>query len=169
MDPEQIPLRDLHLPADIGWWPLAPGWWLLVAMAVVGICWLLYRAFLNWRANRARRAALKQLEVIMREYARSNDLAVLAKQLSELLRRAVLAYAPRTEVAGLTGDSWLEWLDRGLDAPVFSGGPGRCINTLPYRNPTPRNLEDGAPEVDVNALVDAVRKRLQTPLAEAVL
>ena len=37
MDPEQIPLRDLHLPEAIGWWPLAPGWWLVIAIALVGI------------------------------------------------------------------------------------------------------------------------------------
>ena len=37
MDPEQIPLRDLHLPEAIGWWPLAPGWWILIAIALVGL------------------------------------------------------------------------------------------------------------------------------------
>ena len=31
MDPQQIPLRDLHLPDAISWWPLAPGWWLAIA------------------------------------------------------------------------------------------------------------------------------------------
>ena len=30
MDPEQIPLRDLHLPEAIGLWPLAPGWWVTI-------------------------------------------------------------------------------------------------------------------------------------------
>ncbi len=164
MDPEQIPLRDLHLPADIGWWPLAPGWWFLAAAAAAGACWLLYRAFLNWRANRARRAALRQLDLIAREFAHDNNLATLARQLSELLRRAVLAYAPRTEVAGLTGESWLQWLDRGLDPPLFADGPGRCIHSLPYRN-----LETVAGDVDVDALIDAVKRRLQTPLPEAVL
>ena len=164
MDPEQIPLRDLHLPAEVGWWPLAPGWWFLLAMAAAGVCWLLYRAFLNWRSNRARRAALRQLDVIARDFAQDNNLTALAKQLSELLRRAVLAYAPRTEVAGLTGESWLQWLDRGLDSSLFADGPGRCIHSLPYQN-----LETAAADVDVDALIDAVKRRLQTPLPEVVL
>ena len=35
MDPTQLPLRDLHLPETIGWWPLAPGWWFAIAALVV--------------------------------------------------------------------------------------------------------------------------------------
>ena len=161
MNPQDLPLRDLHLPADIGWWPLAPGWWLLLAIAGCGLCWMLFSAFKKWRANRPRRAALKQLEAISRDFASDNDLASFSKQLSELLRRALLAYAPRDEVAGLTGEPWLEWLDRGLDAPLFASGPGRHINSLPYEN---HDARTGG--VDTDALIDAVRKRLQTPLPE---
>ncbi|MGH8222486.1 MAG: DUF4381 family protein, partial [Woeseiaceae bacterium] len=40
MDPQQIPLRDLHLPEAVGWWPPAPGWWLLIALAVAALLWL---------------------------------------------------------------------------------------------------------------------------------
>ena len=36
MDPKQIPLRDLHLPEGIGWWPLAPGWWVVIALVMIG-------------------------------------------------------------------------------------------------------------------------------------
>ena len=61
MDPEQIPLRDLHLPEPVGWWPLAWGWWILIALALAGIAYLLLRAWRQWRANRPRRIALQQL------------------------------------------------------------------------------------------------------------
>ena len=43
MDPDQLPLRDLHLPEAVGWWPLAPGWWVLIALAIAGCIYLLYR------------------------------------------------------------------------------------------------------------------------------
>ena len=46
MDPKQIPLRDLHLPEVVGWWPLAPGWWVLLAMLVIA-CGFLVRAWLG--------------------------------------------------------------------------------------------------------------------------
>jgi hypothetical protein len=160
MDPEQIPLRDLHLPPDIGWWPLAPGWWLLIVLAAAGLGFMLYRLFMNWRADRARRVALRQLAVVTRSYEQSGNAVALASELSELLRRTVLAYAPRTEVAGLTGEAWLRWLDRGLDEALFAEGAGRTIDTLPYRNP-----EREASDADVTALIDAVRIRLKTRLS----
>ena len=71
----------------------------------------------------------------------------------------VLAYAPRSEVASLTGQSWLEWLDRGLEERPFSAGSGNCIESLPYRD-----RDKVADEVDVEGLLDAVRLRLRTPL-----
>lgn len=162
MDPEQLPLRDLHLPEPIGWWPLAPGWWVLIALAVAGLVYLLYRQYLVWRSGRARRVALKELGRVRREYADGQDAVRLAKALSELTRRSMLAYAPRGEVAGLTGEAWLEWLDRGLEQQPFTRGAGRALETLPYL-PAERIDDD----VDVGGLIDAVAERLKTPLGEA--
>ena len=60
MDPTQLPLRDLHLPPDIGWWPMAPGWWVLLAIAAAALVWLSYQYFLRWRVGMPRRSALRQ-------------------------------------------------------------------------------------------------------------
>lgn len=162
MDPEQIPLRDLHLPEAIGWWPLAYGWWILVGFAVLGILFLLRRAFLRWRANRPRRISLRELQRVHGEFQRGMDATALSKQLSQLLRRAMLAYAPRDEVAGLTGASWLEWLDQGLEGKPFTAGPGRLIGSLPYVRADDTDSESG-----VAALIETIRLRLQTPLPGA--
>ena len=159
MDPEQIPIRDLHLPADIGWWPLAPGWWLLIAVVSAGLLWGLYRQFVRWRADRARRVALKQLAAIEREYRAERDAVTAAGRMSELLRRTFLAYTPRATMAGLTGDRWLEFLNEGLDEAVFTRGAGRRLASLPYERPGDEQKED------VAALFEAVRQRLRTPLA----
>ena len=29
-----LPLRDIELPEAISWWPLAPGWWLLLMVVL---------------------------------------------------------------------------------------------------------------------------------------
>ena len=162
MDPEQIPLRDLHLPEAIGWWPLAPGWWLLMALAAVGIVFLI-RAWLKVRSrSAARRFALRQLDEIVSKYEERKNPVEFGADLSELLRRTMLAYAPRLDVAGLTGEAWLQWLDSGLAQPVFSDGPGRQILELPYRRP-----DAEIAVADLDRLVAAVRHRVATPLGAA--
>ena len=163
MNPEEIPLRDLHLPAMTGWWPLAPGWWILIGLAACGFLYLLWLAFRKYQHNAARREALSQLRYLKAEYSWRGDAISLGLQLSELLRRAMIAYAPRDEVAGLTGTSWLEWLDRGLSDRAFMEGPGRNIESLPYQK---ADVDVG--NVDIDGLIEAVRQRLKTPLAEPV-
>jgi len=159
VDPQAIPLRGLHLPEPVGWWPLAPGWWLLIAVLVVASA-LLIRTWLQRRArSAARRRALRQLEESRSAYAHHGNPVTLGAEVSELLRRTMLAYAPRAEVAGLTGDAWLAWLDRDLDEPRFRDGPGRKLLELPYRNP-----ETVAEDEDIDGMLAAVRQRLQTPV-----
>lgn len=154
MDPDQLPLRDLHLPDPVGWWPLAPGWWLLFAMLLV---WLAVVLRSRHRRGAARRHAVRTLKRLERRYAANGDAVQLATDVSALLRRVMLAYAPRADVAGLTGVAWLEWLDSGLGKPLFTAGAGRALIDLPYRRPG----VDG--DVDIEALLYAVRRRLATP------
>jgi hypothetical protein len=160
MDPEQIPLRDLHVPEAVGWWPLAPGWWVLIALIAIGMLLLLRRAWIRWRHNAPRRIALQELARLEGSYREAPNPVLLATRLSELLRRTMLAYAPRKEVAGLTGPEWLAWLDRGLDEKPFSEGPGRSLKELPYRR------ADSVSGVDVDGLLDAVRRRLKSSIPE---
>jgi hypothetical protein len=162
MDPEQIPLRDLHLPDPVGWWPLAPGWWVLLGLVLFGLLLLLRRAWVRWRIDAPRRIALKELERLESGWRETRNPVLLATRLSELLRRTMLAYAPRKEVAGLTGHAWLAWLDRGLEERPFTEGPGRTLCELPYRR-----AGGPAGEFDVEALLGVVRRRLQTPLPES--
>lgn len=159
MNPEQLPLRDIHLPEAIGWWPLAPGWWLLIAIALAALA-LTLRGYLQRRARgAARRQALRQLVELTVDYEQHRDATVFMAQLSSLLRRTMLAYAPRDEVAGLTGDAWLEWLDRDFDAPRFRSEAGRKLLELPYRRP-----DAGITSMELLDVVAAVRQRLATPV-----
>lgn len=163
MDETQLPLRDLHLPDAIGWWPLAPGWWLLLLLAAGALTYLLLRAFRAWQKNAPRRFALAELARYEKEYLQHRDPVTLGKQLSELLRRGMLAYASRGEVAGLTGDEWLIWLDNGMPLPYFHTQGGKSLLELPYRNPN-----SDFSDVDIDAMLSAVRMRLSVPLREAV-
>lgn len=159
MDPTALPLRDLHLPDPIGWWPLAPGWWFVILLAAAGLVWLLRRAWRNRQRNAPRRFAVRELATIEKNFLEHRNPVVLARELSELLRRSMLAYAPRHEVAGLTGESWLEWLDRDLPVPYFHTEGGKSLLRLPYRDP-----HSDVGDFDITALLAAVRMRLTTPV-----
>lgn len=158
MKPEELPLRDLHLPATIDWWPLAYGWWILLGLLLLTLGYIGYQQWMRWREGAARRRALSELKRLQEQYAADGDAAAFVIAVSTLLRRGMLAYAPRAEVAGLSGDHWLAWLDRGLPEPYFSEGEGRCLHDLPYRPPGSVTTRD------VAALAELVRRRLRTPV-----
>lgn len=116
--PELAQLRDIHLPAPIGWWPLAPGWYglagLILLMILTGL-FFFHRHYLN---GRAKRHALRLLESYRQQYPHSANSQLTSARVSELLKRVALVYFPRQKVAGLQGDSWLSFLNNtatGLD------------------------------------------------------
>ena len=163
MDQAELPLRDLHLPDPVGWWPPAPGWWFLLLLVTLLLGYLLWRVHRNRQHNAPRRYALRELSRYEEAYLEHRNPVTLGKQLSRLLRRGMLAYAPRDRVAGLTGEQWLQWLDEGLPLPYFHTEGGRSLLQLPYRDPA-----DDFSDVDIDALLSAVRMRLQTPVRESV-
>ena len=129
-------LRGLHLPEAVGVWPLAPGWWLVLAVVAGGLVGV-------WAFARLRRASLAHhaLAEVGRLDADSTDLQALASALSEVLRRVALLRFGRERVASLHGDSWQEFLfatcprakraRRSLDPSAV-----RLLALAPYAPPT---------------------------------
>ncbi|MBV7300137.1 DUF4381 domain-containing protein [Enterovibrio paralichthyis] len=100
-----LPLADIHLQQAPGLWPLAWGWWLVIAAVLIALLltvhWLRLR---NYRLA-ARQEALSALNA-----------ATSVADINALLKRAALSYYPREQVAGLTGERWLAFLDSQLPA-----------------------------------------------------
>ena len=66
----QDPLAALHPlrePLPIGWWPPAPGWWLLAGLALAALLLLAWHALRRYRANAYRRQALFRLTELVTE------------------------------------------------------------------------------------------------------
>ncbi|MGX2038666.1 DUF4381 domain-containing protein [Methylocaldum sp. MU1018] len=127
---ETLPLRDIHLPDPIGWWPPAIGWWIVLAaslLLIAAAAWAIRR----WRQSTVAKLALRELNALHADPTLATTEKL--KRLSALLRRASLSAYPREDVAGLTGEAWLEWLDRPLGRPRFSQGAGRVLLDTPYR------------------------------------
>jgi hypothetical protein len=145
-DPEQLPLRDIHLPEAVYWWPPAPGWWMLAFLLGA----LILTGYWLWKRNKTHRPrslktlSFEALGTIRRDYAQHCDSQRLVRELSTLLRRISVSYWPRENSASLTGSAWLSFLDRNLESKPFSRGLGKVLIEAPYRPD---------PEIEAEALL----------------
>lgn len=141
-------LRDIHLPAEPGWWPPAPGWWVLAALVLLAAV-LLWRAWARRRSlARERTALVDEFDALLRRHPDSAGARIA--DISLFLRRAGKRYAPAAHA--LRDEDWLRFLDADDPARPFSTGAGRILIDGPYRPHV-------AP-AEVDALADAVRARL---------
>ena len=100
--PDDVPLRDIHLPPNPPWWPPAPGWWVLLILVCVAValgCWRVRRAC---RARIWRERVLAEFQSLAERHAR--DDAAYAAALHQLLRRAARRYA--ADAHHLQGEPW---------------------------------------------------------------
>jgi hypothetical protein len=129
-------LRDIQGLDEIPWWPLAPGWWLLALLAIALLFTLvaLARNLRRYPAGSWRRHAWKQLRDLKRQSDRMSTQQIAA-ELSELLRRIAIARLGRDRAAGLSGERWLDWLQKHDPAGFAWTRHGRPLLTLPYAPP----------------------------------
>ncbi|MGL5742299.1 MAG: DUF4381 domain-containing protein [Legionella sp.] len=137
-----VQLKDIHIPAPIGWWPLAPGWYAVIALVLLLAIICAYHLYNKYRHALAKKQALVLLTHYQKDHEKELNVALTSARISELLRRVALAYYPREQVASLHGEEWLKFLnDTGkevdfnavngmlLDAP-FKTGETMDLNPL---------------------------------------
>lgn len=118
-DPASLPLREIHLPESVGWWPPAPGWWLLPVLLLLGIAAAWFgRVLYKRRRYSAVNMARRELAEIRSRYAADRDAGHCVRSVSGLLRRVSISVFPRAESAGLTGDEWVAFLQSGNSQKV---------------------------------------------------
>ena len=137
---QDLPIRDIHLPEAISWFPPAIGWWfIIIVVPIVSyfLIALIQRLF--------QKTAIKEAKKLLLQLQTNNALTPLEKvrELSSLLRRVTVNFHP--ENGGLTGRAWLDYLDSSLKKTGFKNGVGRCLADAPYQKELP-------PDVDLTAL-----------------
>ncbi len=149
VNPADLPLRDIHLPHAISWWPPAPGWWLLLVVLIVA-------AWLGWWWLKQRQSttavfkpniALRELDQLLAKH-KPNSKALL-RELSILLRRVAISHYGRERVSGYTGAAWVAFLNETAGKPLFQGSLEPLLVELPYRPEA---------QVETAAFVAAVRE-----------
>ncbi|KTC70248.1 hypothetical protein Lbir_1831 [Legionella birminghamensis] len=128
-------LRDIHLPEAIGWWPLAPGWYLLILVILCIFILGLYYFFEYQKNSKPKRHALKLLAQYQEEYQRTGNSQLASTRISELLKRVALVYFSRETVASLKGDDWVAFLNQTGKKINFNAVRQQLLE-LPYQSST---------------------------------
>lgn len=146
-------LQDIVEPAAISWWPPATGLWILLALLLVWMIAIGLRFWIRYRRNGYRREAqvlLKQITPGMQpEKTRGSALAEVAL----LLKRTALSAYSREDVAELSGDEWLAFLDRSGQTQDFSKGTAAIIGKISWQPQAGANLSDQ----ELNEIISTVQ------------
>lgn len=114
----QDPLSALHPlrePVLVGWWPPAPGWWVLLGMLLLLLLGMALFLWRRYRRNAYRRQALRQLQAIQAQYRQDGDSSRCIAAVNALLKSVALVAYPRRDVAASSGREWLAFLNGALD------------------------------------------------------
>lgn len=128
-------LHDIEVPPPVPWWPPAPGWSIVGAFVLVLLGLAAWAVLARWRRDRYRREALRELDRITSDLKAPRSLSAMA----ELVKRVALAAYPREQVASLTGDDWLAFLDVTARTNGFTQGAGYVLKDAVYRRDGPHD------------------------------
>lgn len=134
-------LRDIHLPEAISGWHWTLGWSLLLMAAFVGLLFTARVGYRRYRHGYAKRQALQLLTQYEQAYRIDRDSQRLCAEVSTLLRRVALVYFPREQVASLTDEQWIDFLNKTSKKSDFESVREQLL-TLPYQHKVPHvNLD----------------------------
>lgn len=145
-------LREIPLPPEPSWMPQTIGWIGVAVVLAAAFGWWAWRRHRRWVANRYRRDALAELAVLEARMTVAAERAAAVAAVPALLKRTALACEPRPEVAALSNEAWLTFLDRTFPPGGFVAGPGRWLPLLAY------GYEGRVAEDDVRAVVALARR-----------
>ena len=103
MDP-LAQLNDIQTPSGVDWWPLAWGWWAVIALALLIIVLTARACYRHRQFTKAKREALATLATFSAEPAQA------AVNTNQLLKRVAKHYFGAEAVSALYGDKWLQFL-----------------------------------------------------------
>src|SRR5215510_974212 len=126
-------LHDIVEPASIPWWPPAPGVWLLLGLVAVWLATGLVLWWVHWRRQAYRRAGLQELHGIAARLGHAPERAAALVDLAALLKRVALVAYAREQVAALSGNAWLTFLDRTGGTAQFTQGPSAVLAEVSSR------------------------------------
>ncbi len=148
-------LHEILLPEPVSWMPQTIGWYVVFGLILFVAGWWVYGRLGHYRKNQYRRLALAELAVIERELQQPDKRAKALFEIPVLLKGTALSVFPRSEVAALSGDQWLAFLDKTMGARDFTEGEGRLLPELAY---TPMQRIAQLPDKQIYNLLQLIRR-----------
>lgn len=140
-----LQLRDIHLPAEAHNWPPAPGWIiLLIIITLICIKLGIYitRLYPIWRTNKH---ALRLLKHYQKQFKEEHNSQKTCALINELLKKTAFFYYPRSLVASLKGQAWIDFLNKTMPLSKRSYNFNTVSKELlkyPYQNSQDLNLDE---------------------------
>ena len=119
-------LRDIQTPEPVSWWPMAPGWWILIVLAVI-LSFVLFRYIRNRRQEREyRNYLIEELEATYNEWLKNQNTSNYCQQANQLLKRTMMKLQADSRnnnnggqseipelgsISALSGSAWIESLE----------------------------------------------------------
>lgn len=117
--------NEVVSPEAISWWPQTVGW----AWVAAGLLLLLghhgWKRLLHWYRNRYRGEAINKLRQLP-------DNSSIAVEINRLLKLTALVAFSRKQVASLSGEQWVSFLNAQCPEPVFNPQQGKLLALATY-------------------------------------
>ena len=127
-------LRDVHTPDAINWWPLAIGWWILIALIVGLSVYSLIKCFKNRRINAYRKLASQELNKQFLEWQDKQNACDYLQAANAIVKRAYLHVG--NESAGLSGTAWVSLLNTHTSVELSAETTDALTDQLYQKSPT---------------------------------
>lgn len=112
IDPQKLEqLQGLHLPQSIGWWPLAPGWWILAVILILTLFGLFHTLYRQRRPNDDTQW-LKQINQCYDDWRNHRQSTQYLQQINRLLRVQAMEISGRRRISKLAGADWVDYLSK---------------------------------------------------------
>ncbi len=145
-------LRDIHLPDEVGLWPLAPAWWIIAFIVVAAILCATVFYMRHRTRNRYRRAAKNQLDASFKQWQENQIASNYLENANAILRRCVLHAQGSESLVGKTGHQWAYTLNR-MASSELSSGAIKALGELCYQP---------QPELNTDLNIPALHQEIST-------
>lgn len=146
MNPDLLSqLRDIHTAAPVGWWPPAPGWWVLALLLLVLLGWLGRRVLARYRVHQRRKQMLGWVDHLNANIDPQRDPQAYLSTLNRIFKLVALRAFPDQHCAVLSGQKWVDFLIEKTNKTQSAETLG-VLATGPY-DPAPKFNPDQLSEL----------------------